>query len=79
MAEKVVHIPDDVHEKAKAYCKKNQMPMRDWVSKLIEEGIENVIPLHGPQPVQRKELPKTEGKGSDTQAFERPPFWGKRG
>lgn len=80
MAEKVVHIPDDVHEQAKAFCKKNHIHMRDWVSSLIEEGIENVIrfPLNGPQPVKKKDLPKTEGRSSDTEAFEQPPFWGNR-
>lgn len=40
MAEKVVHISEEVHEAAKAFCKKNKRYMKQWVSGLILDAIE---------------------------------------
>ncbi len=36
---KVVHLSDDAHNKAKAFCKTHSLKMSDWVAALIEEAI----------------------------------------
>jgi hypothetical protein len=36
---KVVHLSDDAHNKAKAFCKQHSLKMSDWVAALIEEAI----------------------------------------
>ena len=40
MSKKVVHLADDAHELAKAYCKDSGMKMSDWVAMLIKRAVE---------------------------------------
>jgi hypothetical protein len=36
---KVVHLSDDAHNKAKAFCKQHGLKMSDWVAALIEDAM----------------------------------------
>ncbi len=36
---KVVHLSDDAHNKAKAFCKQHGLKMSDWVADLITEAV----------------------------------------
>jgi hypothetical protein len=36
---KVVHLSDEAHNKAKAYCKEHGLKMSDWVAYLIEQAL----------------------------------------
>jgi len=49
---KVVHLSDDSHRAAKAYCKENGLRMSDWVGSLIEAAIagSHVEPEAAPAP-----------------------------
>jgi len=40
MSKKVVHLSDDAHELAKAYCKDSGMKMSDWVAMLIKRAVD---------------------------------------
>lgn len=40
MSKKVVHLSDDAHDLAKAYCKDSGMKMSDWVAMLIKRAVE---------------------------------------
>ncbi len=73
---KVVHINDDTHARAKEFCKKNGIRLKDWISKLVERGVLDVIPITRVGPVQRKTLPKMESGGSSD--GDAPPFWADR-
>ena len=37
---KVVHLPNEAHAKAKAYCEPRKLMMSEWVAGLIDAGIE---------------------------------------
>lgn len=49
MSKKVVHLSDDAHELAKAYCKDSGMKMSDWVAMLIKRAVEPA-PVVAPPP-----------------------------
>ena len=57
---KVVHISDEAHAKAKAYCKQNDLRMSDWVGELIYQATEAPVRVGaqraGVTPVPRKQL-----------------------
>jgi hypothetical protein len=36
---KVIHLSDDAHAKAKAFCKEHSLKMSDWVAALIDTAI----------------------------------------
>lgn len=36
---KVVHLSDDAHNRAKAFCKEHGLKMSDWVAALIEQAV----------------------------------------
>jgi hypothetical protein len=36
---KVIHLSDDAHNKAKAFCKEQGLKMSDWVASLIDAAI----------------------------------------
>lgn len=38
---KVIHLSDDAHNKAKAFCKEQGLKMSDWVAALIAREIAN--------------------------------------
>ncbi len=75
---KVVHLDDAAHEKAKAYCKANNIKMSDFVSQLINDGIKKVHRLY-PKPVEKKPLPKTDKVKPTSLPAEQPPFWESKG
>lgn len=75
MAEKVVHVPDEVHAKAKAFCERHRLHMKRWVSGLILDAISD-DKVRRTTPVTKKKLPATETGGEDgPKPWERPPFW----
>lgn len=41
MSSKVVHLSNEAHSKAKAFCKARGLKMSDWVAALINTAIEN--------------------------------------
>ena len=43
---KVVHLSDEAHNKAKAYCKRFGLKMSDWVAVLIERAMNDAGTLH---------------------------------
>ena len=52
---KVVHLSNDAHAAAKAYCKENGLKMSDWVASLITKAIcvvQEPTPEPLPAPVQ---------------------------
>ena len=50
MSKKVVHLSDDAHELAKAYCKDSGMKMSDWVAMLIKRAVEPQPQVTAPAP-----------------------------
>ena len=47
---KVVHLSNDAHAAAKAYCKENGLKMSDWVASLITKAI-CVVQEPAPEPI----------------------------
>lgn len=54
MSKKVVHLSDDAHELAKAYCKDSGMKMSDWVAMLIKRAVD---PVPAPAAMQHTVAP----------------------
>ncbi len=50
---KVIHLSDNAHNAAKAFCKQHGLKMSDWVADLIADAITNgrVDPRSAPRPV----------------------------
>jgi hypothetical protein len=48
---KVIHLSDDAHAKAKAFCKEHTLKMSDWVAALIDTAIEGGNTITAPSPV----------------------------
>lgn len=67
---KVVHLTDDAHDQAKAYCQKHGLNMKEWVAQLIDKGIAQVTRL----PIDKKKLETCESEG-EPEPYNRPPFW----
>jgi hypothetical protein len=84
---KVIHLSDDAHNKAKAYCKEQGLKMSDWVASLIDTAISSGIGAITPEfddnvraLVQKKkvlehyeETPQIADDGLPVYAA--PPFW----
>lgn len=56
MSKKVVHLSDDAHELAKAYCKDSGMKMSDWVAMLIKRAVDPAQ-VQAPSAVQHTVAP----------------------
>jgi hypothetical protein len=86
---KVIHLSDEAHNKAKAFCKEHGLKMSDWVAGLIDAAVAggfgpvgrvaqgNVRAL-----VQKKKLlenyTETNGTADDgLPVYAAPPFWAK--
>lgn len=59
MSKKVVHLADDAHELAKAYCKDSGMKMSDWVAMLIKRAVEPGKPAPAPQAPMAQYAPQS--------------------
>ena len=83
---KVIHLSDDAHNKAKAFCKEQGLKMSDWVAALIDTAITGVGDVEQSNEdnvrvfVQKKkvleqyeEIPQTAEDGLPVYAA--PPFW----
>ncbi len=67
MAEPVIHLTHEAHAIVKAYCKRRDLRMSKWASEVLIDAVNPAVPV----PKRRiEELQTTE-----TDAFERAPFW----
>lgn len=80
---KVVHLSDQAHIKAKAFCKANGLRMSDWVAMLIEEAV--AVEQTEPQTrvvVSKKKAAKPASEpipvSEEAPAYSAPPFWEMR-
>ncbi len=83
---KVIHLSDDAHNKAKAFCKEHSLKMSDWVASLIAIAIDSGAP---PQPApssnvralvqKKKHVERYEEEPQNTPdglpVYASPPFW----
>ena len=79
---KVVHLSNEAHAKAKAFCEANQLRMSEWVAVLIEEALQGTRKKTeqrpaGIVPVQKRKLPQMDEKDErdPAEVFTAPPFW----
>lgn len=73
MKEKVIHVSDEAHAAAKAYCARNRFHMSTWVCRLIERAIADA----SSEPVKKKQkLPRLDESNTGTDdPYKKPPFW----
>ena len=89
---KVIHLSDDAHNKAKAFCKEHGLKMSDWVAALIDAAIAGgdvEMPIGLPPQednvrafVQKKKVLEHYEEQNQTAedglpAYAAPPFWAK--
>lgn len=78
MTEKVVHIPEEIHTRARVFCKAHGLHMKAWVSKLILDAAAAGKAAQA-LPVRKKKLEQTTGGEDGSKPWEQPPFWAGRG
>lgn len=71
MASKVVHLSDEAHAKAKAYCANRGIRMSDWITGLIMKLIESSTD----EVVQGKPVPNFGSRDNHEDVAGREPFW----
>ena len=89
---KVVHLSDDAHNNAKAFCKEHGLKMSDWVASLIDGAISAGGGTIAPPPmvfddnvralVQKKKVLEQYVEAPQTAEdglpiYSAPPFWAK--
>lgn len=90
---KVIHLSDDAHAKAKAFCREHGLKMSDWVANLIDSAMQGgeVTPIVVPQQseesnvralVQKKKVleayeEQSQAPDDGLPAYAAPPFWAK--
>lgn len=54
---KVIHLSDEAHAKAKAFCREHGLKMSDWVANLIDTAMQGgeVTPIVVPQQANNKD------------------------
>ena len=71
---KVVHLSPEAHNKAKAYCKENNLHMSKWIGQLVLIAV-NSKPVDV-IPVARKDNTKYD-TSVEEEVWSRPAFWSK--
>lgn len=64
MTGKVVHVPDDIHARAKSHCEKNGVSMREFIGELIEEAMKSPVALIPPLREPKPEVRVIENEGT---------------
>jgi len=79
MADKVIHVSDEAHTKAKEYCLKRNIPISMWVAALIDSAIDSgIVPIKKvvAEPVQRQpQKLKVAPVPEKENPYAKPPFW----
>jgi adenine C2-methylase RlmN of 23S rRNA A2503 and tRNA A37 len=71
MSGKVIHISNDIHEKAKQYCKKHKLSMKVW--------LDNIILANMGEPIlNKKVITRQIANNADGDVWTRPPFWANK-
>ncbi|RYF11105.1 MAG: hypothetical protein EOO40_03925 [Deltaproteobacteria bacterium] len=80
---KVIHLSDDAHNQAKAFCKTHGLKMSDWVAGLIDAAIGGES-LSGTSSKVLAMVPKKKmveppaagvAMGDELPVYAAPPFW----
>ena len=82
----VVHLTDEAHEAAKAFCKQHGLKMTEWVSGLVLDAIARTaatgqVPVVGVYPVVPRKMPvqtNPEPTLPGDEPWSKPPFWAGR-
>ena len=89
---KVVHLSDDAHNNAKAFCKEHGLKMSDWVASLIDGAIcagggntavpapvfdDNVRALVQKKKVLEQYVEEPQTAEDGLPIYSAPPFWSK--
>lgn len=79
---KVIHLSDDAHNRAKAFCKMHGLKMSDWVAGLIDAAATRPASVttggHVLGMVPKKkfvERPFVDGANEELPVYAAPPFW----
>ena len=72
---KVVHLSDELHARLRAYCAKNELPMKLWVEAVITDALtederSSLVKV-------LKKQPPTAVPDTGAEPWALPPFWAR--
>ena len=73
MADRIIHLDEDVHTRAKEFCVAENTTLKEYVTDLINRDLDQRR-----KEVEKRSLPPTV-YGGDPEVASKPPFWAARG
>jgi hypothetical protein len=84
MPGKVFHVSDEVHKLVTQYCKRNDLPPKNWVEAILIQALESQSSMPDKKErteffaVPKKRILTSAAVDSDDEPWSQPPFWAKK-